>query len=265
MFCVYKGCLLPKHLFRRSPPTQEQARLFEFLTNAQRQFLAGLGVTNRRRAGRALVESKAKSDAHNKLRGNMAVLWADNYNKLRYASNPMFVNEGHVNATAIALAVALPGQPNWTGQPTLQDMLNQVEETTKFLVHQEKLFTDDLKVHVQTVQRYTEFRVPPDYRRWQVTSVEWLPYAIIDAAVGSNDGMVEVLKFIGAVGASLDLSPLAILSDVNVFYRILKVMHTKTFWMCGASRALARHPLLFGVWHSYANLVKKTYHVFRPY
>lgn len=239
--------------------------MFESLTNAQRRFLTGLGVTNMRRAIRKETCRKMTLDANRKLRGNLAVLWADNYNRLRYRANPMYVQEGHINATAMALTVALPMQPTWGGQPLLPDLLRNVDTIAAFVAAREVTFTDDVKVLVNAVQRHTDFRVPCDLKRWDVTSVEWMPYAIKDAAIGSMDGLMDVLEIVRQVAESLELSPMAILSDVNIFYRIHKILHTKSFWMCGAHRGLQRLPLLFGAWHSYAHVLKRTYAVFRPW
>ena len=57
----------------------------------------------------------------------------------------------------------------------------------------------------------------------------------------------------------------AILADVDIFYRIVKAMYSETHVHLNIRGALFNRPLIFGLWHSYAHCVKKTFARFKSF
>jgi hypothetical protein len=254
-----------KHLWSRQATCSEHVRLFESATDAQRLFLNGLGVTQLHRAPRKKRARKARLDVHLSVRGQLAVLWCDNYNKLKFSVNPAYLGRGHVTATAIAMLHVAAHVPTWRGPSLLPDMLAAIEETVSFITVAERGMLNDIHSDMLAAQPSTVYRVPCDYRRFDVVALPWMPYEIVDMNIGSSSGLLDVLNYVKSLGVKLNMAVTPILVDVNPFFRVNKFINSKSFWQCGAQRGLLEVPLLFGLWHAYANLMKTAHAVFRPW
>ena len=54
-----------------------------------------------------------------------------------------------------------------------------------------------------------------------------------------------------------------ILLDVNVYYRLLKLIYHFDVISLKLRGAMQPHPLVFGIWHAYAHCLKRTFTTFR--
>lgn len=111
---------------------------------------------------------------------------------------------------------------------------------------------------------YDNIRVPCDLRRVDVRSVRWWPFRLVQNNVGSNEGLIADLIVVADM-ASRNPYQVTLLVDVNIFYRICKLMYSASFIDFNVRLALANVDLIFGVWHAYAHCVKRLRLVFFPW
>ena len=79
--------------------------------------------------------------------------------------------------------------------------------------------------------------------------MQWYPYGVVSCVVGSSSGLVEAL---GRLVSMRTLTPalMPFLVDINVFYRVLKLIYSASHVTHNVCGALHRYPALFGVWHA---------------
>jgi hypothetical protein len=108
---------------------------------------------------------------------------------------------------------------------------------------------------------YDDVRVPCDLRRYGVTNVPWRPYKIVDADIKSTAGLVSALcDVLDGQQASSGLC--CLLMDVNIFWRVLKLVYAVQKVPANVMGCLRECVPLLGVWHAYAHSLKKVYERF---
>ena len=94
----------------------------------------------------------------------------------------------------------------------------------------------------------------------------WLPYAVRTESVSTTGGLLELLDIIDGIHCTTgDAHTMPLLVDVDIFYRIMKLMLSETWAAYPVRTALARRPLLFGVWHGYNHCVTRWFRHFLPF
>ena len=109
-------------------------------------------------------------------------------------------------------------------------------------------------------------RVPCDVQRADVSIAPWRNYAVKTDSVSTTAGLLQLLggmRGIRARTGAVDTMP--ILADVDIFYRVLKLMLGETWAAYPVRQYLEGLPLLFGVWHGYKHAVKNCYQHFLPF
>lgn len=231
------------------------------MSRPQRDLLGGCGVVYRRRpsaSNRAQVNLQRLMDEAN---GHVLILWADNYNIYRFATNPNVPRDQSINGTVFA---ALPTQivlPGGTWLPTLRDLVGRLHTTSSWLHHCAGTLSDDIRDTVARDYTWSQLRVPADVRRYGVTSLAWYPYCVASGNIGSAVGLGEAFQTIQSLKTVYPAS-VPLLLDVNPYYRLLKAAYCITNERLNITAALQDHPLLFGAWHAYAHCVKKTFRDF---
>ena len=192
------------------------------------------------------------------------VMWVDNFNRVHFrrrpAAVPMFLN-----CPSVAVIRVKQGNlPIWKGHPTWLQLVNAMPQCVRDLVDLEKKFMDDLR-GVLGKRPFERLRVPCDVRRTEVTAAPWRPYDIANLDIKSSDGLVDVLQYAGRQATLLSAPLLPLLSDVNIFGRVEKILYSGSYVMFDTAAALRRHPMLFGAWHGYHHSVVRTWRVFRAF
>jgi hypothetical protein len=91
-----------------------------------------------------------------------------------------------------------------------------------------------------------------------------MPHDVWAGNIGSLEGLVMGLTFAKQQQQRRGMTQ-QVLSDVNIFYRSLKLMYGVTFSEHNVRGVMNQVPLQFGVWHAYAHCVKRCYAVFKSF
>jgi hypothetical protein len=196
--------------------------------------------------------------------GGPVLLWADNYNKRRYARNPNEERDRTVNGTAACvLGGMLRGAPpsSWAFVKTMFLARIGAAVCTTTL---HRCFTDDIKTTLLSGLTFDDVRVPCDLRRYGVRSLPWRPFDIVNTNIGSTTGLCSVLEHILAAQRTVQ-EDILLLGDINVFYRVVKFVYSRDTQHFNLRAALAGVTPCFGVWHAYAHCVKRVHQVFLPW
>jgi hypothetical protein len=173
--------------------------------------------------------------------------------------------EGHVNGTAVAIVPALLQIPvGWSRHPTPAVLLQRVVHAATALHSIEGELAHKL-LHTRGTHGFANVRVPCDVRRVGVQSAPWLPYDIQSLNISTSPGLVKVLCYLLDESKKLRLRLAPVLCDVNIYWRIARIMYSMSYAEADTMYALKGHPMIFGVWHCYVHCVRRVWTVFRPW
>ena len=149
---------------------------------------------------------------------------------------------------------------HWHGWLSPSELLAAVQMCGRELVRHHREFSDRVRTLLGRGLKYDHIRVPCDLRRFGVTTVPWCPYGLIDADIKSTGGLV------GAIRNVLDLqrNTMGMLMDVNIFWRVLRLVYCTQYVSCNIRGELAECVPVLGIWHAYAHSLKKVYDHFLP-
>lgn len=118
------------------------------------------------------------------------MFWVDNYNKFRYSRNPNEDRDMCINATVTSV-LPLPGVDRtfWTGWATAEAVVVAVMPVARALVQQSKLLCDRFRALVQKNLAYEHVRIPLDIRRYQVSTMPWQPFGLVNADLKYTEGL----------------------------------------------------------------------------
>jgi len=173
--------------------------------------------------------------------------------------------EGHVNGTAVAVASALTNVPRrWAGHLQLDALTRGISDASALLRRIETEFAHELLDKIGTL-RVENLRVPCDVMRENVRAADWYPYDIAQHNISATEGLIRVMAYVQQQAAQLGASLTPVLCDVNIFWRIAKLLFSESYMHLDVHAALASTPLVFGVWHCYVHCVRRVWAVFRPW
>ena len=192
------------------------------------------------------------------------VVWMDNFNCLKYAPVPMSVNRS-LDATAFCF-LHVPAFQLFRGHATLSDLVLRAPGLADELVSS----VGELEVYVQRITRYkptrTDVRVPLDIRRVAVRSLPWQPCTLGPWRVGSGIGLLHGLKWLRGLPALTAPRPdVPLLVDSDIYHRIQKMLYSHSYLRWDCDWWLRRHPLIWGVWHSYKHCCYSVFRAFMPH
>jgi hypothetical protein len=229
-----------------------------------RDMLVGSGLTRQRKPLRMKLRQRATKLEAEAIGNGVCVVWMDNYNRQRSSKNPGVRRNQSINGTAIAKLPIKVGANPWTSQPSIKDMFLKVDATASGIVSMQKTFINSVRDLELLGMSYDDVRVPCDVRRRGVTSAGWIPHDVREGNIGSLEGLVMALTLAKQQQQRRGVTQ-PLLSDVNIFYRTLKLMYGVTFSEHNVRGVMDKVPLLFGVWHAYAHCVKRCYAVFKSF
>ena len=146
----------------------------------------------------------------------------------------------------------------------LKEMYGKVKTVAAAIVAMHRGFVNSARDLELKNLTYEDIRVPCDVRRKGVLAAEWIPHDVREGNIGSLEGLILGLTMARDLQRSRGVV-LPVLSDVNIFYRGLKIMYGANFADQNVRGALNDVPMLFGVWHAYAHCVKRCYTVFKSF
>ena len=256
------------HLYKTERALAVQARKREAgelrsMTRNQRSRLAVPGiVTSRRRSTRKLArENRACATQDMLVDGGL--VWIDNFNKFRYARN---VNEERNRCINGAVMCVLPVQGLqgnlWVGWQPLSMLMRASASFSTTVQHAVTQIANEVKTLQQMPLTFDQVRVPCDVRRLGVRNLGWRPWAVYGENVGSTLGLLAILEKV-LESQQVVRKTMPLLMDVNIYYRLLKLLYHKKLLRFNVRGAMSQHPLVFGIWHAYAHCVKRTFTMFK--
>jgi hypothetical protein len=156
---------------------------------------------------------------------------------------------------------AVPFDQFWTQWPPLSSLMVGIPDFTSFVLQCCSTFTNEVKTIQQVPYTWDMIRVPCDLRRFSVTNMPWKSMSVNCHNIGSTLGLAKSLAEVVKLQQSLGkITPLLV--DVNVYYRIQKLLYIDSYLPLNVRGALRQQPLVFGLWHGYAHCVKRTFMLF---
>lgn len=169
---------------------QDDALELATATRAQRGLLCGTGlVAKRLRPLKERAETQ-RQRAIEAATDEVYALWVDNYNKFRYSRNPHENRDMCINATVMAMLALGDVQGSlWHGWPAINHIFAAARDLASQLVQHHKVFTDGFRRLRQRNLQHEHVRVPCDIRRYEVVSLPWVPFKILDADIKCGEGL----------------------------------------------------------------------------
>jgi hypothetical protein len=222
---------------------------------------------------RMAVEAARATDAL--IPGQELLVWLDNWCWLRYTTDPEHVSLSQ-NLSVIAVlpltemvARAPAGRLRSTGMPVFMGHLDLLD-----MVRRLDAVVALANASIVSLMRHTEhirasqlslswIRVPLDFRRSNMVSLQWRGYLLSELVVSANLDLLKLMDMLRRLQArSCQTMPLLV--DENIHYRLLRMMHAEGTQDYDVRDWLSRIPLLFGIWHGYKHTLMVLYRAFFP-
>ena len=251
------------NLYARAADGIRDAPGLERLSRRMRSHLIGTGMVRPRRVSDSKLAAINLNDLSMRVRNLRTVIWMDNFNKLRFAHNPNEERDRSINATVLALLPTSFAKREvcWTGVKELCSLVHTCIDSIMSDVG--KVWDDMRSMDLYDVS-FDNIRVPCDLRRLGVHPVQWHPFGIEKNNISTSDGLILDLMHMQDVVKKLHVR-VTLLLDINVYYRIMKLVYSVTFVQFNLRAALRDIDMVFGVWHAYAHCVKRMRLVFFPW
>ena len=109
----------------------------------------------------------------------------------------------------------------------------------------------------------TWIRVPLDFHRTGMRSLQWLSLFLSELSTGGQVELLSLLREIRSVQLHTRRA-LPLLVDMNIHYRIMKMMYSVNCVHLDTRQWLSAFPVLYGVWHPYKYCLNVVYRKFFP-
>jgi hypothetical protein len=183
------------------------------------------------------------------MEGVHCVMWMDNFFRRTSSHHPGRRGSAGLNTTVVSIlhTGALPPFRRFVD-------VHRWDEGIRIASRQVEKFSDRMKEMIKEVRRTVwsdaNLRVPLDFHREGVRPLQWTALALMDDVVGSNAGLLAMVRF-ALKCAEASAAPLPLLVDINIHYRLLRLMFNRAYVPWDAMGALCKVPPLFGMWHAY--------------
>ncbi len=172
------------------------------------------------------------------------VVWLDNWYRKRFGSDPLS-NDMSLNVSVLAVlhTTALPSFP---GQLHFTDIVARLPSLAGDLLH---VFTE-IRRGVQIVSEADlqpeMIRVPLDIQRTGLRSLQWLPYLLTELTVSSQQDLLAIVADLETLRVRTGRC-LPLLVDMDIHYRLMKLMYGQSTVKWDYAGHLSLTPLLYGV------------------
>ena len=195
-------------------------------------------------------------------------LWLDNFFKPRYAKR-IHSRNASVDSTALCAKelVSLPGAAfaPFVGYPRLQDLLKFsrafAQDVCDTAIHR-RLMGLCASVLVQDDVLEGKIRVPLDRLRGDNPPhlPAWIPCELLPWNCSKNIDLINILSCLHKHFTAG--RPIPLLMDVNLYYRVLKLLYSRSYYAWDTHTWLKKLQLVFGKWHLYKHLCTVVFGVF---
>jgi hypothetical protein len=197
----------------------------------------------------ASAAEKRFQEVVDSMAGVHCVLWMDNFYRKTASLHPVRRVSAGLNTTVVSLLHTQPLPPfsrfvdvhRWNvGARIARDALMRFSDRMADMIHEVRF----------TTWSDATLRVPLDIHRTGVRPLQWRSLAITSDVVGANTGLLAMIRFVLKC-ADCCAAPMPILVDINIHYRMLRLMFNKAYVEWDVLETLRKVPPLFGVWHAY--------------
>ena len=200
------------------------------VSQRERIALYGTGMVNRRKPNQAEAAAARRSELNELQKKVYFVLWVDNYNKRRYLRNVASVNrDACISGTCCAFLQIDQPLAAFHGYPSLRTLVGTVAAVASHLAG----MGDEMRAIVTEVlgmaYRFEHLRVPLDIRRYGVLAPEWIPHGLTADNIGSQMGIMAVLRRVEEIRADSRFKQVPLMVDINIWYQILKLMYGASY------------------------------------
>lgn len=247
LYCVYRRTAVPG---AQKPDTVPEGSV-HFPRTLQR-LLVHHGVFGQTLSDRRTIRERSNERFNKlwrKMRGRQVTVWMDNYYRRRFVANPAI---GYTALSCSVLSVlhtedlAICPLP-----PDLGDLLRARGRMAQELHTMARKLTDFVRDMMSCTINPSDVRVPLDVRRDRVRSLQWSPLQMTRESVSNNVDFVKLMEHLRATVLPHCRAPLPVLMDINLYYRHLKFVYSKTYLRWDYAHHFRFCPPIFGVWHSY--------------
>ena len=199
-------------------------------------------------------------------------LWIDNYFKPRYAKR-IHTRNASVDSTALCCKelVRIPGSlfAPFTGYPPLDALVRQAQhfgrDVADAALHRRLVGLCDTVLTREDVLG-GRIRVPLDRLRLEDSPPHlpnWVPAELLPWNCSRNTDLVAILECLRKHFTCGPAIPLLV--DVNLYYRALKFLYSRSYHHWDTHAWLKKIQLVFGKWHLYKHLVTVVFRRFFPW
>ena len=186
------------------------------------------------------------------------------YNK-QFTTNPD-KNDKSLIATALAVLLLRDAPRYWHSHPSLEELERRVCVVARMLGTTEGTFARILRdlEFASTRPVVRNIRAPLDIiRPLPAKRRHWRPLCLSKEKVSGNVSLLNLLQFTRDL-AQYTRPVVPVLCDVNIHYRICKMMYGEKTTGWNVRLFLRSHPILHGFWHAYKFCVTQTFRSLWP-
>lgn len=188
------------------------------------------------------------SAAMRKLWDSMAdvqvVVWLDNWYRRRFGSDPDH-NDMSLNVSAMAV-LHIPAIPVFPGYLSLERVMRGLPAVVKLLMEAVPRLHGGVAAVTEEDMRREWIRVPLDVQRTNMRSLQWLPYLLTEETVGTQVDLLSILDGLKTVHDQTRRA-VPLLVDMDIHYRILKLLYGSGLAAFDYSRYLRLTPIVYGL------------------
>ena len=178
------------------------------------------------------------------MRGCQVVVWLDNWYKRSYGTTPGQTDKSlNVSVMGVLHTEALSPFP---GYPQLQALFASLPSVVRRLQAAYARVHDGAALVASEEVDPTWIRVPLDIQRTDMRSLQWLPYLLTDQIVGSQKDLLGILGDLAMLRTQTG-RVLPLLVDMDVHYRVMKILYGVSTSPWDYATTIARTPVLYGV------------------
>ena len=180
------------------------------------------------------------------------VVWLNNWYRKRFGSDPVS-NDMSLNLSVLAL-LHTTKLPNFPGHLSLSDVMVNATLVVRRLMNTFERIRDGVRAVNESDMQPQNIRVPLDVQRKGIRSLQWLPYLLTEETVSSQRDLVGILADLDSLRIHTR-HVLPLLVDMDIHYRVMKVMYGQSTMRWNYAEHLSMTPVLYGVCNSIHSLM----------
>jgi hypothetical protein len=182
------------------------------------------------------------------MRDQQVVVWLDNWYRKRFGSDPDH-NDMSLNVSAMAV-LHIIDIPVFPGYMNLETVVRGISgQVARLVAAVPRVQSGVDTVMNEDIQREW-IRVPLDVQRSEMRSLQWLPYLLTEETVGTQVDLLAILDGLQVLNNQTKRA-VPLLVDMDIHYRILKLIYGGGLVKFDYARNLRLTPIIYGVCHGY--------------